>query len=923
MTSIYGKYLNYVHKYKKIYGEKCIVLMEVGAFYEIYDDGSGLVDIHTLAEICNLNVSQKNKKNGEVSIESPYMAGFHTNYALKYQTSLLNENYTCVIVSQTNLETINGKEKYNHEVTSILSTATIMTTNKYSNYLAVLYFEQYLEKLVVGIACIDISTGHTYIHEALSTNDDPDLSRDEIYRILSILCPTELLIVSSKKHPISDKNKRYIIANITDICSMYHYKWEDYEELHLVEKIYYQSDVFQKAYKNTTMLSIIEFLNLSNLNLARVALCVGLMFAYEHNVDIIKDLDYPIIFNEFKHLNIQYNSILQLNMISLIKNENSVLKILNKCKTAFGSRAFTEQLMNPILDIEKLNYKYDRIEFFKDKDIGSYLTNINDLERIKRKLLFGKYMPNEWSSLIKSFENIKKIFENIGNDIDDINTLLEYTSKLILNTYFEANENIFKVGIFPEIDALIKLKNEDIDKIDKIALNINGLSLDNDNTLCKVEKTEKEGYFIIMTKKRYENALKLNNKYMDTFIKHTISQSNSNYKLTNKDISKHSNNIANICLDINKTILKEYKLFVTDFDIHLFTKLINIVTEIDLSFCSSQLALNNNLSRPLLLKDDDKSYVQFKGIRHPIIELVNHDIEFVKNDVEINEKGILLYGINASGKSSLMKAIGINVILAQCGMYVYSDKMTLVPYNHIFTRISGMDNIYKNMSSFTIEMTELRNILKRSTSKSLVLGDEICCGTESISGSAIVASSIKMLIDKKVGFIFATHLHELIELQIIKQLSNKLNICHMSITIQNDIIIYDRKLKEGSGSRVYGIEVCKALDMPSDFLQQAENVRKDIMNINKLMINDKKSRYNSNIYLDMCDVCKINKAIETHHIKYQKNADKNNFIDSYHKNSKHNLVAICEECHNKEHTGKIKILGYKDTSTGIILDVIY
>ena len=120
--------------------------------------------------------------------------------------------------------------------------------------------------------------------------------------------------------------------------------------------------------------------------------------------------------------------------------------------------------------------------------------------------------------------------------------------------------------------------------------------------------------------------------------------------------------------------------------------------------------------------------------RHPIIERINEKKEYIGNDIELSEKGILLYGVNSSGKSSLMKAVGLNIIMAQSGMFVPAHEFTYEPYHHIFTRIFGSDNIYKGLSSFAVEMIELRNILKRSNKFSLILGDEICNGTESISG---------------------------------------------------------------------------------------------------------------------------------------------------------------------------------------------
>ena len=269
-----------------------------------------------------------------------------------------------------------------------------------------------------------------------------------------------------------------------------------------------------------------------------------------------------------------------------------------------------------------------------------------------------------------------------------------------------------------------------------------------------------------------------------------------------------------------------------------------------------------------------------------------------------------------------MKTIGLVIIMAQSGMFVPSYDMIYEPYYHIFTRISGSDNIYKGLSSFTVEMTELRNILKRSDNNSLVLGDELCNGTESISGISIVASAIDELLKKSCSFIFTTHLHELIDVPIIKEYieSKNLEILHLHIEIINDVIHYERKLKSGKGSSVYGIEVCKSLDMPYNFMMNAEKIRKELQGLDSFLISLKKNHYNKDIYIEKCSICN-NNVDDIHHINYQKDSDKNGYFKNYHKNIKHNLVPLCKKCHIKEHNGEISIKGYIDTSEGIKLKV--
>jgi DNA mismatch repair protein MutS len=449
-----------------------------------------------------------------------------------------------------------------------------------------------------------------------------------------------------------------------------------------------------------------------------------------------------------------------------------------------------------------------------------------------------------------------------------------------------------------------------------------------------VENNNRDGYYLTITKKRYENALKIKRDLMNSFEKKLLSSSSTTYKLTNPVIVKESNAIAEYSQQISTLVLKHYKEFVLGFGnavANTYDLIVKYLVRVDIAANSAKNAFDYCYKRPIIGTGTAgaASFIEATNMRHPIIERIQDDFQYVGNNISLNQNGILLYGINASGKSSFMKAVGLNIIMAQAGMFVAASSFIYYPYHSIFTRISGLDNIYKGMSSFTVEMTELRNILRRCNKNSLVIGDEICCGTEFISAVSIVASGIDTLIEKGASFIFASHLHELTKLKSIKAniSKSKLFVKHIRITFdENNNIIYDRVIQEGQGSNNYGIDVCRTLDMPRDFMKNAELNRKEIIGINSNIINKKSSRYNSKIIIDMCNICNKNKAEETHHIIYQQTADKDGFINNmYHKNAKHNLVAICGECHNKEHSGKIKIECWVSSSKGrkLICDYNY
>lgn len=968
ITMIINEYIEYMKKYKEQYGDKCIVLLQVGSFYEMYtiyeNNNCDNNDIYKVADICGIITTRKNKSIAEISLNNPVMAGFPIHSLNKFTQILLNNNYTIVIIQQEQQMTGDNKSRV-RTVAEILSPGSnINITDKRSNYMMVIIYEIINGYIIAGISGIDLSTGKTFIYEVGSTKDDPELANDEVFRMISTYNPIELIILGDKID--DEKERRKILKNLNINNILVHYKWGECKYIEFFKNVVNQTQILEKAFfMKKGLISIIEMLNMERLTISREGFCCLLQFAHEHNADIIKELQVPEIFENNNNMTIEFNSAVQLNILGLYQNDKPLIDVLNRCATAFGSRYFKEKLLSPMINIKKINQSYDDIEKLLNNNsyvrVRKYLANISDLERFKRKLLLNKVAPQDWQNFNESMEaciciyNILKDYGENGEITsprrsDTIISIVQmiigsYRDILDLENASKYNlsdknnwGNIFKEGVYEDIDNNVKGISKAYKDIESFCEEINRIGI-NDTTLCKIDYNEKDReYYIVMTKKRYDTALKNNKVIIGRFEKKALSASSSNYKITNKETEKLSKNIWQYNEEIAKLVLKYYNEFVIEF-IEKNNKnidiLIKYLVRTDIAANNAKNAFDYRYKRPKIsfdysgdedVGDEDgereSSFINMKNMRHPLIERIHDELEYVGNDVIINKDGVLLYGINASGKSSFMKAVGLNIIMAQSGMYVAADKMEYYPYKRIFTRISGMDNIYKGMSSFTVEMTELRNILQRCNKYSLVIGDEICCGTESISGIAIVSAGIDMLINKGASFIFATHLHELTGMSCIKEHinNNKLFVKHIKIDIgKNNEIIYNRKIQDGQGSNMYGLEVCKSLDMPLDFLKKAEMFRKEFTKIDKDLIKNKKSNYNKKKRIDKCEICQ-GIAVETHHIKYQEDADENGFIGSSHKNATHNLASLCKECHNKEHGGIIKINGYKQSSCGVILD---
>ena len=718
-------------------------------------------------------------------------------------------------------------------------------------------------------------------------------------------------------------------------------------------------------------------------------------FAYKHNETVIEKLDKPSVWNSGEHLILHNSAIYQLNVNSIngrfINNVkyNSLFDVINKTSTPMGRRLLKDYILHPICNTTVLENRYNIIhsiiETDKSKLIKDQLSLIPDIERLHRRLSLTILHPSEFVNLNYAYLVICDLNENI-NDCDlnglNINTsVLNNFNKLIVyyNSVFnvddmikynlnDISESFFIKGKYDEIDSLQydidscnnylnetaqKLsfiidkyskskygkKNKKKDKISKFhsfkkdVSNVSDVSDVSDKSYnVKIDFTERDGYFLTMTKARYKilNDNYLKNNKTDFEIKN---RSTNAVKLISPKLTDTSHKLISLREKMKwtakKFYIEELKYIYKRYS-HTLVEINSYISKLDFYNSGAIVANTFHYSKPVIENlNDDSSFLNVKGFRHPIIERIQFETNYVKNDIKMgccfanmdNEgnDGILLFGLNGVGKSSFMKAIGLNVIMAQIGYYVAADSFKFYPFNNIFTRISGDDDIFKGKSSFIVEMTELRSILKYSDKNSLVLGDEVCKGTEDISALSIITSAVQRFSSKNVKFIFATHMHKLSLMNEINDLKN-IKLCHLDVECEQNKITYSRKLRDGPGKSIYGLEVAKYVLDDSEFINNAFEIRHSIMNkeidMNSDIIPKKSSIYNSELFIDKCSICDSTEKLDVHHILFQCSADNNNNIGHVSKNSKNNLVVLCKKHHQDVHNGGLLIKGYNMTSTG-------
>jgi DNA mismatch repair protein MutS len=267
----------------------------------------------------------------------------------------------------------------------------------------------------------------------------------------------------------------------------------------------------------------------------------------------------------------------------------------------------------------------------------------------------------------------------------------------------------------------------------------------------------------------------------------------------------------------------------------------------------------------------------------------------------------------------MMRSVGLAVLLAQGGSFVPASKMTLAPFQSLHTRIINTDNLWMGLSSFAVEMSEMREIFRDAGPRSLVLGDELCSGTETTSATALVAAGIKGLLNRGARFLFATHLHGLTGVQEVMEHSS-LKVWHLHVEYDpiKDKLVYHRVLKPGPGSSLYGLEVAKAMRIPADILEDAIRFRKQLAGEAELS-ESVGSAWNTSVIRRTCQKCGKSEVgnLETHHIRERHTANSAGRLgDGSSVHALANLAVLCDGCHDAVHRGETTVKPLIQTSDG-------
>jgi len=841
-----------------------------------------------------------------------------------------------------------------------------------------------VEMQTIGLSAIDVSTGQSVVYEVCNLLDDQNRAIDEAYRFLQTFQPKEILINTRQCSMSSEELMAHfdlsqghcLFHYQADNVPVEYYKLSYQNDF--LGKIFKQTSLL----KPIEFINLERYPTATISYMLLLSFCYQQKETIIEQIErpnIWNNAHYMILDNNcINQLNLVSTAGGGGNGGG--HKLSSVFNLVDHTSTPMGKRLLKEKLLLPLINLNEIIQRYDALEYFRQEltttnsnleykciqghqrlylfqAYEAYLKQISDIERLQRKICLCILQPCEFNRLDLSYQSILKIIDLLtlttstivsqhllpSNLQEHLSSYIDYYQQILdLNETAKYNltnieGSFFKRGFNEDIDRIQERITESHQYFQELTAQMSHIvSGSADKAVVQYQYTEDYGYHLEITTNRwktFEANYKTSMNFKIGTQTYVVARSqmeviNNRTGKTCKVISPEIKQISKLLL-LNKSLLLQkvtevYRGFLKQtydqFSL-IMKQLVIFIGLVDFYKSGAKASLLYNYCRPSLIGDKDV-HLRATQLRHPLIERLQEAHQYVPQDIyfDIEQQGILLFGVNAVGKSSLMRAIGIATIMAQAGLYVPAQRFILRPYHSIMTRIIGNDNLFKGLSSFAVEMCELRGILKRANSESLILGDEICHGTETFSGVSLVASAIISLINLGANFLFATHLHQLSQITRITELE-ALRMYHLKVKFdeKSGNLIYDRRLEEGAGHPVYGLEVAKAMDLDRTFIDLANTIRRELMNVDQLL-QPKKSRYNSQVYLDRCGICG-NPAELTHHINFQSDADRHGYIDNLPKNHRSNLVPLCKTCHDLVHNGQngqyhYEIKGYIMTSNG-------
>ena len=786
--------------------QDCILFYRLGDFYEMFFE-----DALTASRELEITLTGKNCGQEE---KAP-MCGVPYHAVEGYLNRLVAKGYKVAICEQVeDPKTTKGIVK--REVVRIVTPGTNLDTQALdetkNNYIMCIVYiaDRY------GVSVADISTGDYFVTEI------PDSAKllDEIYRF----SPSEIIC-----------NEAFYMSGV-DMDGM---KDRLGITIYSLESWYFDDEVCRKKLLEHFEVSSFAGLGLADYDCGIISAGALLQYLLETQKNSLSNLTHITPYAAGKFMMIDSSTRRNLELCETLREKQkrgSLLWVLDKTKTAMGARTLRKYVEQPLIDKTEIIRRLDAVQELKEQaisreEIREYLSPVYDLERLITKIAYGSANPRDLTAFRSSLEMLPallyilqemkaELLKDLAVDLDPLEDLCILVKKAIREdpTIAMKEGNIINDGYNEEVDKLRRAKS------------------DGKDWLAKLENDEREKTGIKNLKIKYNKVfgyyLEVTNSYKEMVPEYyTRKQTLANAE---RYITPELKELEDMILGAeDKLYALEYELYseVRDLiasQIERIQKTAKAVAALDAFASLALVAERNNYVRP---KINEKGVIDIKEGRHPVVERMIPNEMFISNDTYLDDKKhriSIITGPNMAGKSTYMRQTALIALMAQIGSFVPAKSANIGLSDRIFTRVGASDDLASGQSTFMVEMTEVANILRNATSKSLLILDEIGRGTSTFDGLSIAWAVIEYISDSRLlgaKTLFATHYHELTELE--GKIDNVNNYC-IAVKEKGDDIVFLRKIVKGGADKSYGIQVAKLAGVPELVIGRAKEIVEEL-----------------------------------------------------------------------------------------------
>ena len=784
----------------------CILFYRLGDFYEMFFD-----DALTASKELEITLTGKNCGMEE---RAP-MCGVPYHAVDGYLTKLVSKGYKVAICEQVE-DPKQAKGIVKREVVRIVTPGTILDAaaidESKNNYIMCIVYiaDRY------GLSVADVTTGDYFVTEL----PDGQKLKDEIFKFM----PSEIICNESFYMSGMDLEDMKNRLGIT---------------IYSLESWYFDDEICKSKLMEHFKVSSLQGLGLADYDCGVISAGALLQYLLETQKNDLSHMTHITPYTTGKYMMLDSSTRRNLELCETLREKQkrgSLLWVLDKTKTAMGARTLRKYIEQPLIERTEIERRLNAVTELKEEaisreEIREYLSPVYDLERLITRITYGSANPRDLTAFSTSLEMlpaIHYILEDMKSDLlceickemDTLEDLCSLVKSAIAQEPPIAMKegNIIRDGYSEEVDTLRRAKS------------------DGKTWLAKLEEQEREKTGIKNLKIKYNKVfgyyLEVTNSYKELV---------PEYYTRKQTLANSERYITPELKELEDTILgAEDKLYALEYELYCtvrdtiagevirIQKTAKAVAALDVFTSLALVAERNNYIRPTI---NVQGKIDIKDGRHPVVEQMIPNGSFICNDTMLDDKKqriSIITGPNMAGKSTYMRQVALIVLMAQLGSYVPASKANIGLVDRIFTRVGASDDLASGQSTFMVEMTEVANILRNATSKSLLVLDEIGRGTSTFDVLSIAWAVVEYISDAKLlgaKTLFATHYHELTELE--GKINNVNNYC-IAVKEKGDDIVFLRKIVKGGADKSYGIQVAKLAGVPDIVINRAKEIVEEL-----------------------------------------------------------------------------------------------